>query len=239
MKRLAIAISLLLLASTAWGASLHLTGLTSSNNRSSYHADYSWLEWSGQDFSAYATGYEVYMRDSSGRQIRGVTTGAVGTGAATIDLASGWDLTVGWFAGANTTINDSDTFTTTSNGYGPTYIFFTNLRLYNVIISAPTNCVPYAGDSPGARRALTPNGSSWHVHSALISTVTLYLRNSVSATTDVASLQVIEYSAPSSSGIYVDWDTAQSDFNHNAITEIIIQPLATAVGVSMAGVSIQ
>lgn len=69
-----------MLAGSAWAVGYHGTGLTPADSRCSFAANYSWLAWSGLDFSAYGTGnWFVRITDGSGYVAEGYA-GVLGSG---------------------------------------------------------------------------------------------------------------------------------------------------------------
>lgn len=141
---------------------------------------------------------------SSGNQENYITFGAYGSGEKPIlhgsdiivgwgnesgDMISGWNFSEGWSVLLNTVINDSDTFTTRSNGYGVMYNdIFEPGKSYRVVINAGSNCVAYMGTNSANRQILGSDGT--YNATCVTGQEDLYLRSTLAGITNVVQLEV-------------------------------------------------
>ena len=95
--------------------------------------------------SAYLTlpehrGCKLTITDSTSKKLVGYIK-AAGTGETYNDVLAGWDFTSGWINHSKATINDANTFTTTSAGGIRKNDFLTELACYRVNFTANASSV--------------------------------------------------------------------------------------------------
>jgi len=152
------------------------------------------------------------------------------------DLLAGWNLTSGWTAGANCTIDDSNSFTTSAGGWGPTKVIYLTIgALYKLTNVMTANCVPYLGNGVG-RVAFENSTTSYRTFSG--SDGNLYLRNTNAGTTDITSMATWRALSPASTGALLlssnggsrGWAYKHASFNPNAAVTLRILARRIASG---------
>ena len=174
---------------------------------------------------------KLTITDSAGKKLVGYIK-AAGTGETYNDVLAGWDFTSGWINYSKATINDADTFTTTSAGGVIKNDVFTELACYranftaNVSSGSDAKLIGYSvslGTGSGSGLSETQPVVNFYYTTAPSFTSCL-LRNNAAATTDVTSLKVEQVLTPSATGVTItstpdgstyNWESQESGFNYN------------------------
>jgi hypothetical protein len=194
--------------------------------------DYAFVDFSTTNV---LTDYVTYrakltITDSTGKKLIGYIK-AAGTGETYNDVLAGWDFTSGWINHLKATINDANTFTTTSAGGIRKNDVFTELACYraNFTANVSSSSVRLMGYSISLG---TGTGSGLSVNQPVVnfyyttapSFTSCHLRNNAAATTDVTSLKAEQVLTPSATGVTItstpdgstyNWATKESGFNYN------------------------
>ena len=173
---------------------------------------------------------KLTITDSAGKKLVGYIK-AAGTGETYNDVLAGWDFTSGWINYSNATINDANTFTTTSAGGIIKNDVFTELACYraNFTANASSDSVRLIGYSislgTGAGSGLSVTQPVVNFYNTTAPSFTsCLLRNNAAATTDVTSLKVEQVLTPSATGVTItstpdgttyNWESQESGFNYN------------------------
>ena len=185
--------------------------------------------------SAYLTlpehrGCKLTITDSAGKKLIGYIK-AAGTGETYNDVLAGWDFTSGWINYSKATINDANTFTTTSVGGIIKNDVFTELACYRAnftanVSSSSVRLIGYSislGTGAGSGLSVTQPVVNFYNTTAPSFTSCL-LRNNAAATTDVTSLKVEQVLTPSATGVTItstpdgstyNWASKEAGFNYN------------------------
>ena len=259
MKKILLAMLMVLfLTVPTFAAGLHLTGLTSANSRCSFASGSSWIQFEGQDFSAYGQTGKWFIRayDSAGAVAEGYPD-VVGSGETlgderwrdpSFDDDTKWVEGVGWVvAGGNATKTPG--VASLLDDVNPTGSTVGQLIKRNVVItSVSAGLVSYPYDGSGGMLSFTPVSSGTHTkYWASVTTAGVHLIYA-NATSDcvLASTSVKQITEPAATGIHIldgpsgssGWAKIDSGFDYNDIVEIEIVPNATIQGVTLAGVSV-
>lgn len=112
------------------------------------------------------------------------------------DILAGWDFTVGWTA-TSATINDSNTFTSTSSGGLYKNIGLIAGKLYKVTIAGSSSVTVGLRNSAGA--GINTIGDGFGTYYFIAVDASIYVRNSAAGTTDITTITIQEvtgYASP-------------------------------------------
>ena len=173
---------------------------------------------------------KLTLTDSTGKKLVGYIK-AAGTGETYNDVLAGWDFTSGWINHSKATINDANTFTTTSAGGIIKNDVFTELACYraNFTANVSSDSVRLLGYSislgTGAGSGLSVTQPVVNFYNTTAPSFTSYLlRNNDAATTDVTSLKAEQVLTPSATGVTItstadgstyNWASKEAGFNYN------------------------
>lgn len=173
---------------------------------------------------------KLTITDSTGKKMVGYIK-AAGTGETYNDVLAGWDFTSGWATYSKATINDANTFTTTSAGGIIKNDVFTELACYRAnftanVSSGSVSLIGYSislGTGAGSGLSVTQPVVNFY-NTTAPSFTTCLLRNNAAATTDVTSLKAEQVLTPSTTGVTItstpdgttyNWESQESGFNYN------------------------
>ena len=163
------------------------------------------------------------ITDSAGKKLTGYIK-AAGLGETLgSDLASGWDFTSGWNVGnLNTTIVDSNTFTTTTGGGVAKNLTQVASTLYQVVVQGAVSVGQFQlRDWDGVAY-----GNNFGTHYANWKTTNsrIYLVGNIASTVDITTLTVKQVLTPAVTGVTItstadgstfNWASKEAGFNYN------------------------
>ncbi len=152
----------------------------------------------------YADGsHLVEIYDASGRMLRGYLS-AAGTGETLTNVTAGWDFTDGWsFISGTGTVDDADSFSSTSGEAVIQKILLGQGALYKSKYSASTACTNLSLRS-GSTVVLTLNDNTYAYATARLADAAasrLRFYTAGLGTTDVSVLEVNKVLTPSALGL--------------------------------------
>ena len=178
--------------------------------------------------SAYLTlpehrGCKLTVTDSAGKKLVGYIKAAGLGETLRSDLASGWDFTSGWITGnLNTTIVDSNTFTTTIYGGVGKDLTQVASTLYQVVVQGAVSGGQFQLRDWGG----VLYGTNFGTHYANWKTTNtrIYLVGSIASTVDITTLTVKQVLTPAVTGVTItstadgttyNWASKEAGFNYN------------------------
>ena len=163
------------------------------------------IDNAGATVPTYADGsHQIEIYDSAGRFLRGVLS-AAGTGETLdVDLLLGFNFTSGWTALEGGAITDADTYSSVDGGGVRSGALFTVGALYKRSY-ASDNAFSYCRVSNAAgTQLLSATITSGAVyHTGITNYLYTYLRNSITGTTNVATMTAQQVLTPSADGAVI------------------------------------
>jgi len=260
MKKLILILAIVLgFAGVSWGAGYHATGLTSTDNRSSFTDSYPWACWDGVDLSDYSSSgkWQVTLKDSSGYEATGFSGGAGSGETLGSELVDGWANGSAMFE-TLTTDGSSITSAINTTGYGICYNITTstggNLYLLSETLTLNSGTTPSFwfcsstnAAAPREEIALSVGVNSvYYIPSVTYTHVVHRVGDGVTTNFAVSLFSLKQITEPAATAIMIldgpsgsaGWAKIDSGFDYNDIVEIEIVPNATLQGASITGVTI-